>query len=268
MEKSKIYKLFSEYLIRRFESENTIKIYSNFGYRFIYESHPDTIEKLSNYYLVSYVTEIKKVSVSKYNQFLSVLKHLYNNVLNQEKKLRNVYPVKIHPKLVSLPDYHEVKGKILNIGNLKHRAILLTLLTTGLRISELLNLKIEDVDSKNLKLLVKNGKGGVSNFVLITNELLKLLRDYYRKERPKEYLFEGINGKYSKTSVTKLVKKYIGQKYSPHWLRKVAITYVINKNISMPKAKLFSRHKADSSIHYYYSYDNNTFNELREILAS
>lgn len=268
MDKSKIYKKYSEYLIRSFESQNTIKIYSNYGYKFIFGTHPDTIDKLSNDYLITYVTQIKKESISKYNQTLSVLKHIYNKVLNQRYKLKNIYPVKQYPKLVNLPDFIDVKNKILSISNIKHRSILLTLLTTGLRISELLNLKIEDIDSKNLKILVKNGKGGVSNFVIMTDELLILLRNYYKKEKPKEYLFEGANGQYSKTSVTKLVKKYIGEKYSPHWLRKVAITYVINKNISMPKAKLFSRHKSDSSINYYYSYDNKTFDELRNVIAS
>lgn len=68
MEKSKIYKLLSEYLIRKFESENTIKIYSNCGYNFIYSNHPDTIEKLSNQYLLTYLTNIKIKSTSKYNQ--------------------------------------------------------------------------------------------------------------------------------------------------------------------------------------------------------
>ncbi len=77
-------------------------------------------------------------------------------------------------------------------------------------------------------------------------------------------MFEGLNGKYSSTSVNNLVKKYIGKQYSVHWLRHIAITHVINSQFSLPQAKLYSRHKSDNSIHFYYHYDNNLFNEIRK----
>lgn len=268
MTKSNLYELFSNYLIRKFESKCTIKIYSNCGYNFIYENHPDTIEKLSNDYLLKYVTEIKKQSISKYNQILSVLKHLYNGVLNQKSKLKNVKCIKQYPKLKTLPDIEVVKSNILNIKNIKHKALLSTLLITGVRINELLNIKISDVDSNKMKILISNGKGGYSDFVILTDYLLSVLREYYKKEKPKEYLFEGLNGKYSKTSVNNLVKKHIGNKYSAHWLRKVAITHLINKNIPLHKTKLFSRHRSDNAVAFYYHYDNNTFDELREVVSS
>jgi len=117
-----------------------------------------------------------------------------------------------------------------------------------------------------MKIIVSKSKGGNSEFALLTDELLKLLEFYYRQCRPKVYLFEGVNGKYSKTSVNYLVKKYIGEQYSIHWLRHLGITYVINNNFSLPKAKLFSRHKSDSAIQFYYHYDENSFNELRQSL--
>lgn len=228
--------------------------------------HPDTVEKLSNSYLLEYLTRVRLVSISRYNQSLSVLKHLYNNVLGQKSKLKNTFPIKQYPKLKTLPNIEDVKLKISNTKFIKHKAILTTLLTTGLRVSELLDLRISDIDSSTMKLLVRNGKGGVSSFVILTDNLLVLLREYYKKCRLKEYLFEGSVGKYSKSSVTNIVKNNIGKEYSPHWLRKVAITYVINKNIPMPKAKLFSRHKSDSAIAFYYHYDNSTFDELRGLM--
>lgn len=267
MKKSKIYLDFSELLIRKFESKATIKCYSNCGYNFIYDSHPDSIEKLSNEYLLSYITKIKeKRQISKYNQTLSVLKIIYNEVLSQRSKLKNVKCIKQYPKLKTLPDISKVVNNIKSIKFIKHKAILFTLLYTGLRISELLNLELQDIDSNNMKVLIRNGKGNRTEFVVLTDKLLKVLRQYYKECKPKKYLFEGINGKYSKTSVNNIVKKYIGQNYSAHWLRRVAITYVINKNIPLPKVKLFSRHKSNASIEFYYHYDNSTFNEIRQEL--
>lgn len=266
MKKSKIEQLFSEYLIRKFESESTIRTYFSCGRGFIYDSHPDSIDKMSDEYISKYLTDIRIDSVSRYNQTLSALKHLYNGVLNQKRKLINVKPIKQHPQLVKLPTFDYCSNCVSLVTNIKHKAILLMLLTTGLRISELLNVKISDVDSKNMKITVNKGKGGCSRFVVMTESLLLTLREYYKAHKPLTYLFEGSGGKYSKTSVVKIVKKHIGEKYSPHWLRKVAITHIINNNIPMPKAKIFSGHKSDSSIGYYYSYSNETLDELRSIM--
>jgi integrase len=267
MKKSKIYLDYSELLIRKFESKDTINCYSNCGYNFIYDSHPDSIDKLSNDYLLSYITKIKERGQgSKYNQTVSVLKILYNELLNQESKLKTVKCIKIYPKLKTLPDITEVLNKVNGIKHIKHKAIILTLLYTGLRISELLNTKICDVDSKNMKILIENAKGGRTEFAILTDKLLKVLREYYKKCRPKEYLFEGLSGKYSKSSVNKLIKRYVGEKYSAHTMRHLAITYIINENTPLPKAKIFSRHKSNSAIEYYYHYDNSTFTELRRLL--
>lgn len=268
MEKSRIYTELSELLIRKFESKNTINVYDSYGKSFIYDKHPDSIEKLTDKYLLSYITSIKKnYSVSKYNQIVSVLKIIYHDLFGQRFKLKNVKCVKVYPKLKNLPDIKEVFVKINAVNNIKHKTILMTLLMTGLRISELLNLKISDIDSVSMKILVRNAKGGDTNFAILTNQLLFQLREYYNECNPKNFLFEGVNEKYSKTSVNNVVKKYIGKKYSAHWLRHLSITHVISKNIPLPKAKLFSRHKSDSAIAFYYHYDKNTFKEIRSVIS-
>ena len=64
-----------------------------------------------------------------------------------------------------------------------------------------------------------------------TKTLLKYLEEYYKIHKPKQYIFEGPNGKYSESSINKIIKKHIGERYSAHWMRHLAITYIINKNI-------------------------------------
>lgn len=256
----------SDYIDLNYESDCTKKIYKSYSKKFIFSNHPDSIEKLTNKYLIKFLVSIKNTGkLSQYNQYVSVLKIIYCGVLGQNK-LKDIRCVKIYPKLKKLPDISDVYNRINNIPNLKHMTILMTVLKTGLRISELLNVRLCDIDRKSMKILVTQSKGGNSEFCLLTDDLLKLFEVYYRQYKPKEYLFEGVNGKYSKSSVNSIVKKYIGKQYSIHWLRHVAITYIINKKYSLPQVKLFSRHKSDSAVHFYYHYDNSTFNELRNTI--
>lgn len=266
MEKSKIYSDVSDYIELNYESECTHKIYKSYSKKFIFSTHPDTIEKLSEKYLIAFLLKIKNSGkYSQFNQYVSVLKIIYCSVLGQNK-LKNIKCVKIYPKLKKLPNIVDVYNKIISIKNLKHLTILMTTLKTGLRISELLNVKLTDIDRETMKIIITKSKGGNAEFALLTDDLLELLECYYRQYKPEVYLFEGTNGKYSKSSVNNLIKKYIGKEYSIHWLRHLAITYVINNKFSLPRAKLFSRHKSDSAIQFYYHYDKNTFDEIRETM--
>lgn len=263
MEKSNIYQKVSDYIDLNYESNETKKLYKSYSKRFIFGKHPDSIEKLTDNYLTKILVIIKqRKSLSVYNQYVSVLKIIYQKVLNQ-RKLKDIKCVKQFPKLKVLPDVRIVFNQINNIRNLKHQTILMTALKTGLRVSELLNVEILDIDRVNMKILIRQSKGGNSEFVILSYDLLQLIEYYISIYKPKKYLFEGQNEKYSKTSVNKIVKKYIGKQYSIHTLRHLAITYIINKGYSLPKAKLFSRHKSDSAIHFYYHYDKSVYNELR-----
>jgi len=93
---------------------------------------------------------------------------------------------------------------------LKHKAILVTIYSCGLRMSELLNLKISDIQSDRNLLLVRGAKGNKDRNTLLSTTTLALLRKYYKAYKPKEYLFEGPSGsKYSARSVQNIVKHSI-----------------------------------------------------------
>jgi site-specific recombinase XerD len=75
----------------------------------------------------------------------------------------------------------------------KHKAAFLTLYATGMRIGELVNLKIEDVNSKTMTILVRQGKGRKDRFLPLTQPLLDVLRQYFTDYKPSVYLFNGVN---------------------------------------------------------------------------
>jgi integrase len=255
MKKSEIINNFQELLERNYRSEATRKTYLSYAKRFVYDKHPTDIQNLSNDYLIKYLTDILNIDhVSMYNQLFSVLKLLYCVVLKQKHKLKNEKPIKQERKLKQLPVYEKVLFSIGRIKNLKHRAILSVLLSTGVRMNELLNIKIYDVDSANKRILVRNGKGGKGRYVPLVDELLVVLREYYSKYHPKERLFEGVNGKYSSTSVNKMIKSIYGDKCHAHIFRHLFVTYMINKGVNIKKLKQITGHKSDRSLEWYYVY--------------
>lgn len=265
MNKPTILSEFSNIIYSKYISSCTLKTYYSIAEVFIYNKHPDSINNLTTKYLKGYLLKIREVkSISSYNQYLSVLKILYRDVLKQKYKIANVKPIKQNRKLKNIPDTKYVIQTIKNISNLKHKAFVLTLYSTGMRMSELLNIRLSDVESNKHRILIRNGKGNKSRFVSLPEELLNELKRYYRIYRPKEYLFEGNpHYKYSSSSVNKVIKKHFGDEFHAHLFRHLYITYMVNKDVNIKRLKNMTGHKSDTSLEWYYQYsDNSIENEI------
>jgi site-specific recombinase XerD len=119
----------------------------------------------------------------------------------------------------------EIRKIINSITILKHRSIISTIYSCGLRISEAVNLKINDIDSSAMTVKIVNAKGRNDRIVMLSEKLLSLLREYFKEYKPKIYLFEGQKGEqYSTRSIQQLfnnaVKKVgIKKKVTVHSLR-------------------------------------------------
>lgn len=105
----------------------------------------------------------------------------------------------------SLPNIltiEEVRKIINSITNLKHRSIISTIYSCGLRISEAVNLKINDIDSSAMTVKIVDAKGRNDRIIMLSEKLLFLLREYFKEYKPKIYLFEGQKGEqYSTRSI-------------------------------------------------------------------
>jgi site-specific recombinase XerD len=86
-------------------------------------------------------------------------------------------------------------GILEGIQNLKHRTLITTIYSVGLWIGEAVNLKITDIDSHNMRIWVRGGKGSKDRITLLSPVLLKLLRIYFLEYKPKKWLFEGATSK-------------------------------------------------------------------------
>lgn len=110
-------------------------------------------------------------------------------------KMPYVVPSLIYPrqssKLPPVMSAQEIKILIDSIQNIKHRTVVMLLYSTGMRLSEIASLKITDIDSKNMRIKIVQGKGAKDRYTILSQQVLQELRAYYLIYKPEEYLFNG-----------------------------------------------------------------------------
>ncbi|MCK4261431.1 MAG: tyrosine-type recombinase/integrase [Halanaerobiales bacterium] len=138
-----------------------------------------------------HLIKVKDVSESYVHCAYSALKFFYQTTLRANWDIVEIPRSKKAKKLPVILSQEEVKLIFDNVQNLKHKAILMTVYSGGLRISEVVQLKIEDIDSKNMQIRVRNSKGKKDRYTLLSKKNLAILRDYWNIYRPRTWLFPG-----------------------------------------------------------------------------
>ena len=147
-------------------------------------------EKDIKEYLLYLIRE-KKVSTSTVNQCYHALKFLYERTLNRMWVMARVPRVRRLKQLPVVLDKEEVESLFSVTKNLKHRAILMLIYSSGLRLTEAAHLKVTDIDSKRMLVRIKQGKGRKDRYTILSKAALEVLREYWSQYRPKEWLFAG-----------------------------------------------------------------------------
>jgi len=224
-------------LIQRF-AQASIRNYKSSIKRFLssaakkYKIPEDISAEIIERYIL-WIVSSKNASYSMQKNELSAITKSFNLVYGVNFNLKYLYPKR---KVNSLPKYlskEEIKKMIDNIQNIKHKCIIMLLYGSGLRLSEILNLRLQDIDSNDMIIHVSNSNGNKDRKIMLSEVLLENLRKYYKTHHPKDFLFEGPNGaKYSATSVQVIVKKAastvgIKKQVSPHILRHSFATHLL-----------------------------------------
>lgn len=190
-----------------------------------------TAERLQSYFL--YCVKELQLSENQIHSRMNAIKFYFEKVLHLEKMFFDIPRPK---KPSSLPKYlntDEIKLLFSVTQNLKHLLLLQLCYGMGLRVSEVVTLKIVDIDSKSMKVLVQKAKGKKDRYVNLPNSVLDLMRQYYKEYSPKEFLFEGqYGGQYSVRSAqlvfTQAMKKAgINKKIGIHGLRHSYATHLL-----------------------------------------
>lgn len=185
------------------------------------------------------------------------------------------YAIEIPRKKRKLPvvlSKEDVNAIINSANNLKHKCIISLLYSAGLRRSELLNLKLTDIESKRMLIKVQNSKGNKDRYTLLSEKILKDLRMYYKQFNPKEYLFEGQSKKqYSPNSVGKVVsnaaiKAGIKIPVSAHILRHSFATHLLESGVDIRYIQLLLGHNSTKTTEIYTHVAKNSFNFIKNPL--
>ncbi len=135
--------------------------------------------------------------------------------------------------------------------------------SVGLRVSEIVNIKIEDIDSKRMLIHIKNAKGRKDRIVPLSQTVLELLRNYFKEYRPKEYLFNGQNElRYSIGSCQKIYKKYIDTNSSIHTLRHSSFTNLLESGTDLRIIQKIAGHSSSKTTEIYTHVSNQLLNKV------
>ena len=175
-------------------SPHTVRNYlSELRYLFGYyaDLHPHDISEDQILQYLVYLTKTLGCSRVKCRMAAQSIAFFCRHVLKRPYLIPSVVYPRTATTLPPVMSPQEIKSLIDTISNLKHRTIIMLLYSSGLRVSEISNLKIADIDSKNMRIKVVEGKGAKDRYTILSQQVLLELRAYYLIYKPKEYLFNG-----------------------------------------------------------------------------
>ncbi len=221
---------------------------------------------LNNTYL--FITQ-KQLSYSSQKQLLSALQLFYKEMFNHWLNLDALRPRKKPQNNPSVLSKKEVERILNRTQNIKHKAILSTIYALGLRSSELINLKIKDIDGDRNIIYILNAKGQKDRSVMFPNRLKTLLRTYYLEYKPKDYLFEGKNGgAYSASSLQAVVRQAckranIKKKVTAHTLRHSFATHLLENGTDLRIIQELLGHKSIKTTQIYLHISKATIQKVK-----
>jgi site-specific recombinase XerD len=199
---------------------------------------------------------------------ISAVKLFYELTGKQPLKFKYIKYPRSERHLPKVIDSVYLLDQLSKIQNIKHKAVIMLAYSVGLRVSEVINLKISDVDSARMIITIRQAKGKKDRIVPLSPNVLNCLRDYYKEEKPKEYLFNGQSEpKYSATSCNQIVKQYLGSKYHFHLLRHSCATELLEKGTDLRFIQKLLGHNSSKTTEIYTHVSNAMLTKIKSPLS-
>ncbi|MFK7906886.1 MAG: tyrosine-type recombinase/integrase [Chitinophagales bacterium] len=220
----------------------TIRSYKSHFSFFLLQYNDTKPEDISEQQIIEYILlqiEERKISESTQNSIINSIKFYYESVLGNSRKVYKIPKPKKSKQLPNVLSEQEVVKLIKVVDNLKHKCILLLIYSAGLRRSEVINLKVKDIQKARNYVFVKGGKGKKDRYTLLSEKVLRYLRAYYKEQKPVDWLFEGqYGGQYSPTSVQKIftaakLKSKVNSYATVHTLRHSFATHLLERGVDL-----------------------------------
>jgi len=261
-----------EDILLRGLSQNTLDSYT-LNARLFLEHCNRPVEQLNEHDIrnfLYYLINDKKVAPQTVNTYSAAIRFLFAVTLNRTLNYLQIPRQKKRKTLPELLTREEVSSIIGSCRNIKHKAMLSVVYSSGLRVSEAAALKIQHIDSKNMRLFVENGKGGKDRYTLLSENCLDVLREYWKKYQPAHpegWLFLGTYNVSHITSTgiehafNEAVKRAnITKNVSIHSLRHAFATHLLEDGATLLQVKELLGHSSIQSTTVYLHLANLTSN--------
>ncbi|MGZ9736517.1 tyrosine-type recombinase/integrase [Flavobacterium sp. GNP002] len=241
----KYVELYSEDLKLKNYSENTISNYCSQVKLFLefFNKVATKPSEISEKQIKEWLLLANSINGRKHR--ISAIKLFYKLTGKQPLKFKHIEYPRSEKKLPKIIEKEFLLDSIAKISNTKHKAIIALAYSTGMRVSEVCNLKISDIDSKRMIITISQSKGRKDRIVGLSEKILDILRIYFCEYKPKEFLFNGqFDLRYSHTSCNQIVKKYLGKDYHFHLLRHSNATALLEAGTDL---RIIQKHLGHSS---------------------
>ena len=238
----------------------------------------DYIEKLKifmRYYGEQPICEMSEVEIRAFllhqverglasgtvNIYNSALRFVFGAVIGRTLNYQMIPRRRIHRDLPTIINKTDIVRVLDNIDNLRDKAIFMTIYGSGLRLCEIVRLRVQDIDSANMRIFVHQGKGGKNRYTLLSEQALEILREYWRQYRPNHrdgYLFlsrdrsKQIHWRTVQDAMKKHLKSAgIKQNYTVHTLRHCFATHLLESGVDVCRIKQLMGHTHIQSTTFY-----------------
>ncbi len=256
-------------------SASTIKSYIAYIKDFIYYFENQNIEDLNKTDINAYILQLikkQKISPSQQNQRINAIKFYYEKVLDMPKHYYDIERPRKSFELPKVLSEQEVLQLLDASTNLKHKSILATIYSAGLRRSEIINLRKEDVDFDKNIIFIRGAKGKKDRITILSETNARLLKEYQEQYRPKYWMFESPEKKrYSTSSVAKVlntatIKAGLEKRVTPHMLRHSFATHLLEQGVDMRYIQNLLGHESTKTTEIYTHVSKNSLHKIKSPL--
>ncbi len=252
---------FIRWLAAKRYSDNTIKTYSEALRCFFAYYRDKNVCDITNADVLDFNNDYilkRKLSSSYQNQITTAIKLYFRTIRETKIDVEKIERPKKTNLLPNVLSKEEVKEILEAHRNIKHKTMLCLIYSCGLRRSELLQLKLQDIDSRRNVVVIRQAKGRKDRIAPLSAKILSLLREYYKQYRPKIWLFEGQEDgmPYSEQSLqsvfkTALKKTTNTKPVTLHWLRHSYATHLLESGTDLRYIQELLGHKSSRTTEIY-----------------
>ena len=269
MDVSKLLISFEEEIERKGYRNESIKNYVSCVTKFLYHfEKKDSAKHIGEQDIKDFLRQFKGHNTQR--AYHSAIKCFYKYVIRQPNKFKWIEYAKRDRKLPIVLSVEEMQKIIFCCSNLKHKTILCLMYSTGVRVGEVINLKLSNIDRSRMVINIQDAKGGKYRQVTLDPLLLELLEVYYRKYKSVVYLFNGQGdlAQYTESSIRQFLQKYsdlagIKKRVYPHLIRHNFATHSLEAGIELSILQKLLGHENISTTQGYTHISNNLISKIR-----